>query len=156
MGRPTRYWSCYKHKINCHFMHLIFWVLIILILVDMCSIAIGFNDWRGHHRYVSLLVVTGGILAFLLSTVSGFGLLLPLYSAAVTFLLLPLWMFSNWMIYKERRWLLYAVLFLLLCLVIAWGFLIDVKLSTPLSNWPLVYYIWLLALIGTGIPLLLL
>src|SRR6516165_8661001 len=127
-------------------MHLVFWVLGILILVDVCSVALGFYDWRRHHRYASLLVVTGGFLAFLLSAVSGFGLVPPLYSAAITFLLLPLWTFSNWTIYNERRWLLYAVLFLLLCLVIAWGFLIDVKLSTPLSNWPLVYYIWVLAL----------
>jgi len=137
-------------------MHLIFWFLGILILVDVGSVALGFYDWRRHHRYASLLVVIGGILAFLSSTVSSFGLLPPLYTVVVTFLLLPLWTFSNWTIYKERRWLLYTVLFLLLFLVIAWGFLINVKLSTPISNWPLVYYIWLLALIATGIPLLLL
>jgi hypothetical protein len=113
----------------------------------------GWNDWKRYKKRSSIVVIVAAIIALILLVSSLLSLLVSrVVSLTLSFLLIPLCTWNQWSAYRDRKWIVYTVLFM--CIFgLFWSiFALGVKLSLPLNEWPVSNYLWALgvAIVGIG------
>jgi hypothetical protein len=116
----------------------------------------AWHDWRKYGKLSSIPLLGAGLIAFLAFGLSLILLISRLSSVGVSFLLIPVWAWSQWTIYHEKKWAWYAFLFCCLFILGYVEFAANMNLSRPLDEWPAYYFIWVFCLATDAIALILL
>src|SRR5229473_2237834 len=103
--------------LSAHYVFLSIMIAVIQALFNAAIMLLAWRDWRTYKRVSSILLFTAGLVAFLAYALSLVPVVSRLSSIGIAFLLIPVWTWSWWTIYNEKKLLWYSFLFCFLFVV---------------------------------------